>query len=379
MAQPKMAVNMALTSLLVCSDAQAVQVLTRILPDLGISVESCGDLRMARARIEDRHFDALLVDCQDESAAVELIAQARKSPSNQNIVAIAIVSGRNEVRGIFAKGANFILYKPISRERAAHSMRAACGLMQRERRTRPRIPLQAQTSIAYAGKEDVPAALVDLSEEGIAVRSDNKLPPYCKVYFQFALPGNTSLVRLSGEVMWQDSSGRVGIRFAQVPQSSRRVLNDWLQANLPLPSEVITSASPVSSDAVPSDDDSGLRLSAGLGLLSVSAADRRNLSRHACCLGAEVYRAQSNVATRCTLIDISPGGCYIETTETFRSGTALEIVVRTEDLRLRIHGKVLSMHPGFGMGVEFTLRTDEHRKQVQQLIACAQSEPKLLT
>ena len=138
-----MAVNMALTSLLVCSDAQAVQVLSRILQDLGIAVESCGDLRMARARIEDRHFDALLVDCQDESAAVELIAQARKTPANQNIVAIAIVSGRNEVRGIFAKGANFMLYKPISRERAAHSMRAACGLMQRERRTRPRIPLQA--------------------------------------------------------------------------------------------------------------------------------------------------------------------------------------------------------------------------------------------
>jgi hypothetical protein len=34
-----MAVNMALTSLLVCSDAQAVQVLTRILQDLGISVD----------------------------------------------------------------------------------------------------------------------------------------------------------------------------------------------------------------------------------------------------------------------------------------------------------------------------------------------------
>jgi CheY-like chemotaxis protein len=374
-AQPNMAVNMALTSLLVCSDAQAVQVLSRILQGLGIAVESCGDLRMARARIADRHFDALLIDCTDEPAAVELIAGARKTPANQNIVVIAIVSARNEVRGIFAKGANFMLYKPISRERAAHSMRAACGLMQRERRTRPRIPLQAQTSIAYVGKEDVPAALVDLSEDGIALRSDSKLPPYCKVYFQFALPGNTSLVRLSGEVMWQDSSGRVGIRFAQVPRSSRRVLNDWSQANLPLPSEVAPSASPVST----SDDDSGLRLSAGLGLLSVSAADRRNLSRHACCLGAEVYRAQSNVATRCSLIDISPGGCYIETTETFRSGTALEIVVRTEDLRLRIHGKVLSMHPGFGMGVEFTLRTDEHRKQVQQLIACAQSEPKLLT
>jgi hypothetical protein len=202
------------------------------------------------------------------------------------------------------------------------------------------------------------------------------LPPYCKVYFQFALPGNASLVRLSGEVMWQDSSGRVGIRFAHVPQTSRRVLNDWLKANPESPPEADNPpASPVST----TDEDAGLRLSAGLGLLSVSAADRRNISRHACCLGAEVYRADRGVPTRCTLIDVSPGGCYVETAETFPNETPLEIVVRTDHLRLRIHGKVQSTNPGFGMGVKFSLRTDEHRKQVQQLIACAQSEPKLLT
>jgi len=370
-----MTVNMALTSLLVCSDAKAVQVLSGILQDLGIGVESCGDLDMARARLEDRHFDALLVDCQDQAAAVELIAQARNTRNNKNTVAIAIVSGQNQVGDIFAKSANFVLYKPISRERATHSMRAARGLMRSERRVRPRIPVRAHTSVSYAGKEDVPAALVDLSEEGIAFRSDNKLPPYCKVYFQFALPGNPALIRLAGEVMWQDSCGRVGIRFAHVPRSSRKVLNDWLQANLPSSSETAPSESPVST----SDDDLSLRLSAGLGLLSVSAADRRNLSRHACSLGAEVYRADGRAPTRCTLVDISPGGCYVETAETFPSGTALEMVVRTEDLRLAIHGKVLSTNPGFGMGIEFSLRTDEHRKQVQRLIACAQSEPKLLS
>jgi CheY-like chemotaxis protein len=366
--------NMALTSLLVCSDAQAVQVLSRILQDLGIVVESCGDLRMAQARLEDHHFDAVLIDCQDEPAAVELIAHIRNTRDNKATVAVAIVSEQNEVREIFAKGANFVLYKPISRERAAHSMRAARSLMRSERRIRPRIPVQADTSIAYADKENVPAALVDLSEEGMAFRADSKLPPYCKVYFQFALPESMPLVRLSGEVMWQDSSGRVGIRFAQVPQSSRRVLNDWLKANLPSPAEVPTSVSPVPAGG----DDASLRLSAGLGLLSVSAADRRNLSRQACCLGAEVYRADNRAPTRCTLVDISPGGCYVETAETFPCGTPLQIVVRTEDLRLQIHGKVLSTHRGFGMGVEFSLRSDEQRKQVQQLIACAQAEPKLL-
>jgi CheY-like chemotaxis protein len=341
---------------------------------MGFVVESCGDLRMARARLEDGHYDAVLVDCQDEPAAIELIAQARDTPTGRTTGVIAMVSGRNDARAILAKGANFLLYKPISRERAGHSMRAARGLMQSERRVRPRIPVQANTSVAYADKENVPAALVDLSEDGIAFRSDNSLPPYCKVYFQFSLPGNTSLIRLSGEVMWQDSSGRVGIRFAQVPQTSRRVLNGWLEANLVAPTETVLPESQASSTG----DDASLRLSAGLGLLSVSAADRRDRSRRACCLGAEVFRANSRVATRCTLIDISPGGCYIETIETFPAGTVLEIVVRTQDLKLRVHGKVLSTHPGFGMGVEFSLRTDEHRKQVQQLIASAESEPKLL-
>jgi len=369
-----MAVNMALTSLLVCPDASVVQVLSRILQEMGIAVEVCADLRMAQARLEDQHFDAVLVDCQNEPAAVELIAHARNAATNKVAVAIALVSGQNEVRDIFAKGATFVLYKPISRERAAHSMRAARSLMESERRIRPRIPVETNTSIAYAGKENVPAALVDLSEEGIAFRSDSKLPPYCKVYFQFTLPGSPSLVRLSGEVMWQDSSGRVGIRFAQVPQTSRRVLNDWIKANPAAPPQVDTPVSRVST----ADDDLSLRLSASLGMLSASAADRRNILRHACCLGAEVYRADKRAPTRCTLVDISPGGCYVETAETLPSGTPLEIVVRTESLRIAIHGEVQSMHPGFGMGVKFVLRTDEQRKQVQQLIACAQSRPKLL-
>ena len=239
-----MAVNMALTSLLVCPDAQAVQVLSRILQDMGIAVEACGDLRMARARLKDRHFDALLVDCQNEPAAVELIVHARNSPTNKSTVAIAIVNRGTEVRDIFAKGTNFILYKPISRERATHSMRAAISLLQRERRAPPRIPVHENASIAYADRENVPVALVDLSEKGVAFRCDSKLPPYCKVYFQFALPGNASLIRLSGEVMWQDSSGQVGIRFAQVPRSSRQALNDWLQQR----ATTLACGSPPASD-----------------------------------------------------------------------------------------------------------------------------------
>src|ERR1700677_1505210 len=158
-----MAVNMALTSLLVCSDAQAVQVLGGVLQDMGVTVESCGDLRMARARLEDAHSDAVLVDFQNEPAAIELIAQSRNNSPTKTVVVIAIVHGLNDVRPILAKGANFILYKPISGGRAGHGRRAGRAFRQRDRRSRPRIPPQTNPSVAYAGKENVPAALLDSS------------------------------------------------------------------------------------------------------------------------------------------------------------------------------------------------------------------------
>jgi DNA-binding NarL/FixJ family response regulator len=360
---------MALTSLLVCADAKAVQVLTRVLLEMGIRAEHCGDPSVATPRLEARRFDAILVDCKDERAAMQLIAAAHKAPINKTTLVVAMVDGHNNVHDIFAQGANFIMYKPISTERAASAMRAAKSLMRRERRNNQRVPLHAPASIAYANTEDAPAILVDLSEEGVAVQSQRRVPAGCKVYFQFTLPGHAATIRLSGEVMWQDASGRVGIRFADVPQASRRVLNEWLQANF---SRVAESQTPRLEQP---DTRPHAKPAAGLGLLSVSAADRRVKSRLACRLGADVFRVGSGVPYRCSLSDIGTGGCYVETTEPFPVGTTLDIVVRTQDVKLRVRGSVQTMHPGFGMGVRFSLNNANERAQVEQLIACQGSEP----
>src|SRR5215831_20913582 len=164
--------SMALTSLLVCEDAQAVHVLSRILRDLGIDVEVCSAPHEALPQLRERSYDAILVDCKHEQAAIDLFVDARKTPINRATLAIAIVDAGNNVREVFAKGANFVVYKPVSAERAANSLRAARGLMRRERRRNQRVPLHAEASIAYAGIDDVPATLLDLSEQGIALQSD---------------------------------------------------------------------------------------------------------------------------------------------------------------------------------------------------------------
>jgi CheY-like chemotaxis protein len=362
---------MALTSLVVCSDESTAQVLRRILEDLGIAVEHCQEASEAEAKLAHTRFDSVVVDCENEPVATEILRKARLSPANGSTLAVAIAGKENNVRQMFALGINFVLYKPVSEERAASSFRAAHTLMTRERRRSGRVAAHAKVALDYANVENVPATLVDLSEEGTAVQSERKLPPDCRVYFQFALPGHTSMIRLSGEVVWQDSAGRVGVRFVNVPTSSRRVLRSWLQTSIssaknqtPL---VPRSTPPIVKTTAPSGAG-GNAAENGIARLRSSPGNRRGQSRHACRLSADVFRMGVAVPNRCSLTDISAGGCYVEMPTPFSSGTRVEIIVRTHDLKLRTQGIVQSVHPGFGMGVQLTLSTQEDRDQVQSLI-----------
>ena len=364
---------MAFTSLVVCADSKAVQVLSQILRELNIEAEHCGDLVTAAGRLAARHFDAAVIDCQDQLAAIELIANVRKLPINRSTLIIGLVDGREQVRDIFGQGANFIVYKPVSVERAGSSLRAARSLMAREKRCKLRVSLHAPASITYADAENVAATLLDLSEDGLAIQSERRLPPRCKVYFQFNLPGEKSSVRLSGDVVWQDSSGRVGIRFVDVPQTSRRTMNEWIKSSLARLAKAEQNAPKKEKVAPPEVVTTRL---AGLGL-SAASSNRRVQGRRACRLSADVFRLGEGVPNRCTLSDVSTGGCYVETPSPFPSRTVLDIVVRTHEMKLRVRGTVQVTHPGFGMGVQFSLNTADERQQVKQLIAAQAAEDSL--
>jgi CheY-like chemotaxis protein len=358
--------RMSLQSLVVCGDNATTQVLGRILEALGLKVELCATTAEAQAKLSADRYDSIVIDCQNEAEAIDLIRQARASSRNSTSLAIAVASNHNNVRQLFALGINFVLYKPISEDRAWSSLRAARSLMQRERRRSGRVAVHAKVALDYANVENVPATLVDLSEEGSALQSEKKLPPDCRVYFQFALPGHTSTIRLSGEMVWQDSAGRVGMRFINVPTSSRRVLRNWLTTNAP--SSTAAPQVPRPADKIVKTTSVPAASETPVARLRASPGNRRTQSRHACRLSADVFRLGVAVPNRCSLTDISSGGCYVEMLSPFPAGTRVEIVVRAEQMKLRVQGVVQSVHPGFGMGVQLVLKTAENHDHVQSLI-----------
>jgi c-di-GMP-binding flagellar brake protein YcgR len=246
--------------------------------------------------------------------------------------------------------------------------------MRRERRRTPRIPVNSSASVAYPGTEDLRATLVDLSDGGTSVRSGNTLPPACKVYFQFALPGQEQAVRLSGEVAWQDASGRTGIRFVDVPQASRRLMHAWLLQNSFRQTQDRPAPPLAPAPRIDHETKTGAKTGtkdAGLG------SNRRGERRFPCKLGAELYRLGSTVPNRCTLSDISEGGCYVEMPSPLTGQNGVEIVVRTNEMKVKIQGQVLAVHPGFGMGVRFVFDDDAEREEVLRLLALLSTGPTL--
>jgi len=392
---------MNLSALLVCMDPAAAGVLHRVLQELSIGAEFCPDFARAGIRLAQDRFDVVIVESASNHDIINLLRETRVSRLNEATLAVVVVLGQEMTREMFSLGVNFVLYKPVAYERALSSLRAARAVMRKEKRKNARASVYAQATVDYADTQQEKATLVNLAQAGMSVRFGKKIPPTGKVYFQFQLPGQKSSVRLSGQVVWQDWNGRAGVQFVDVPKTSRRLITEFLDANLPKISKEgneenneennndgevdIASSQQTQLSTVTVEMEEPLPLvsvaeqthgrahstanySAAPAAEPIADEDnRRSQTRYSCRIGAEVYRTGTSVPNHCCLTDLSSGGCYLEFTLPFPSGTSVEILVRTYEMKLRLRGVVQASHPGFGMGVAFASSTKEERENVKKL------------
>ena len=382
---------MTLSALLVSADPASTELLRQVLDELSIRVECCGDFVRAGILLAQERFDAVILEGNSNRQLISLLQETRQSRLNAGTLMVVVVPGQESLREMFSVGVNFVLYKPLAYDRALSSLRAAQVVMRKDKRKKARASVHAQATIDYANVEQEKAVLIDLGENGMSVQFGKRLPPVSKVYFQFRLPEQKANIRLSGQVVWQDWKGRAGVQYVDVPKASRRLLDEFLAANLRTDSsqekfadvtvdveellqpagvaiaeQVHASSSAAhAASPVPASHEITLPPSAD------SAADpdnRRSETRYACRLGAAVYRTGIAVPHRCSLTDLSAGGCYLEVALPFPQGAPLEIVVRTYEMKLQLRGTVLTSHPGYGMGVSFELKTKVERESVKRLI-----------
>lgn len=224
--------TMMLDSLLLSRDPELVRVIRPTLEKLSIGVEICREARSGAGILAADKFDAVIVDCDDLNGGLSLLQSLRKTPSNKNSVAFAILNGKETTtKEAFDYGANFVLQKPISALNASRCFHAALNFMVKERRRYFRYPVEMKVKIVH-GDQSAGAISTNLSESGIALVLSDPLPKGAKPRLQFSLPETDMQFEVEAEIVWADGKGRAGLRFHNVPQRSQELLENWLDDRL---------------------------------------------------------------------------------------------------------------------------------------------------
>src|SRR5271170_8031733 len=307
---------MTLLALLISADDAASEILGRVLPASGIAVERFSDLPTAIDRLRQQRFDALVIDFENAKAAAEVFEESRRLNSGSAPVTVALVAERAKARDILSLGAHFVLYKPLSEEKARAGLRAVAALLNRERRRAYRVPVQAPVELTLPDTRKAEGILLDLSETGMDVLTAEPQVPGALLHFRFALPDGALELHAHGQVAWAKPNGQTGVHFLDVDDSTKTQLQIWLQA--------------------------------------AASANRAG---------------EDDTVPHCKLTDLSLGGCYLETDSPFPEHSLIDLCLKTDELAVHTEGMVRVTHPGHGMGVEFPSRTPEQREQVGNLIS----------
>jgi CheY-like chemotaxis protein len=220
---------MALEALVLSRDPEVIKTLGRVLDDANIDLQVCATADDALIILGRHKYDTLVVDCDDVPGAPDVLQQLRKGKSNKSCIAFALVNGRTSVRQAFEMGANFALDKPVSQERATRSVRAAQGLIMRERRRYHRHLVTASGNIIVDGLTELPISVVTISEGGVSIECARQLDEGGAARMKVVLPGSKTPLEFKGEVIWSDKEGRAGIRFQVLPLETKKELELWLE------------------------------------------------------------------------------------------------------------------------------------------------------
>ena len=309
---------MILKALLVSKDDQAAETLTQVLAGFGVAVERSSVVEVAVSRLEQEHFDEVVVDYEDPGAAALVLQALRHHSTDERpatSVTVALLQDASQIRNILGGGAHFILTKPLAPDKATTTLQAATALLKRERRRSFRVAVQAAISLTTSEIPSLEGILLDLSTGGMDVLAAQPLSPATLVHFVFELPESAAKAEGDAEVVWSSPNGQLGLRFLDLPLEMRDSLGAWLTAH--------------AQEALPEEPDP---------------------------------------VSRCKLTDLSLGGCYVETESPFPQASAVDLCLKATGLGIHTEGVVRVMHPAHGMGIEFPSRTEEQRKSVGDFI-----------
>ena len=112
----------------------------------------------------------------------------------------------------------------------------------------------------------------------------------------------------------------------------------------------------------------GMARDPGMTESNVQEDERRYSPRYECEGSAEIRIPTQGRLVRGRIVNLSLGGCYVETNAALDIGTKIEIVLRVTGLAFRAAGEIKSVYGSAGVGIQFTGMSTGGRTRLKELI-----------
>jgi hypothetical protein len=216
-----------LKTLVISSDTQLVSTVEPALRRLEFEMDLKATVDDGIDKMRYQKYNALVIDCA--AGNLEELGKTRDRWLKRDSTVIAVAAqGAHTWDGI--AGADQVWSQPLLEWEVYRTLLDVRTQAVGDRRLRKRYALPRVTTLQYSydGQRFYDAAIVDVTETGLAIEGVAELVTGHPVRVDFKLPGMLSTIKTLADVVWR-TDRRAGLRFLQLPQSLQRQLERWLE------------------------------------------------------------------------------------------------------------------------------------------------------
>lgn len=217
-----------LQAIVVSTDRAAVESLSSCLNDFKIARCVHCETTSTIEVLSRQKTDAFFVDYElDPQFAV--LKSVRSSPSSRGAMVFALVPQLVSPNEAF-RLADFVIDKPLAGARMTRTLRAAYGIMLKERMRYFRHTLNEEAALVDSTQRSFRAQISNISQTGLALVSTARLIAREQVQLQFRLPGDEQKFSCKAQIIWTADGGKAGLTFADVNRADKARLTEWIES-----------------------------------------------------------------------------------------------------------------------------------------------------
>jgi hypothetical protein len=202
------------------------------LRPLAIRPEICEEGLRASVLLGRQKFEAVIVDLRLGDEATLIMEQVRLSRANRTAVTFTISTGTGAEKSGVRPESTFVLQRPLFAASVNQTLRAAFGLVVRERRRYFRCPIAVPAFIRAREPEEFLCQTVNISEGGVAISTRTMPDSAVPAAVRFSLPERSSQLFAETKVCWRGQQGLVGLEFQSLASPQKAELQEWLARKL---------------------------------------------------------------------------------------------------------------------------------------------------